>query len=145
MSDVSALISLMIQHDIGDPESICRMMSVYGFARTIALEENVSAAALEAIEAAVIARCLVKDNDAAYSDILLLNLGCDRELMSKVHRLTADSASGEEAERQIIAEAEFLVSAFDRRLDKESIAEAEEKLFKTDTGKQYLKDMYAIE
>ncbi len=149
MSDISALMALMIQHNAGNPESINRMMKLYSFARAIALEEGVSDSARETIETAAIVGELAAGSadGATYADMLLLNLGCCRELIAKVHKIIskpADTADELAAERQIFAEADFLVTAFEKRFDKESIVEELNQGFKTATGKQFLCNMFSV-
>ena len=43
---------------------------------------------------------------------------------------------------QILVEADFLVNYFEDGLDKEHIKKSAEKIFKTETGKKIVKDMF---
>lgn len=149
MPDVSAIISLMIQHNSGDPEKIYHMMKLYAFARAIATEEGIGDEAIELIETAAVLCELGKSSSesAAYADMLLLDLGCDREVIGKVNELIlmAESAGNiDNIQQQIISEAMFLVMAYEKRLDKETIIEALNEKFRTTCGKQYLCNIFSV-
>lgn len=149
MVDVSAIISLMIQHNGGEPEKIYRMMKLYAFARSIAMEEGVADEERGMIEAAAVL-CELGDNcseSAAYADMLLINLGCERNVIERVHGLVlqADQSGGiDSIYQQIICEARFIVSAYEQRLDKETIVEALNERFKTNCGRQYLCNIFSV-
>ncbi len=149
MSEMSALISLLIQHNTGNPEKVNHILKVCSLARAIAIEEGLSDDKILTIEVAA-AVCDIADTgaeSAQVSDMLLLNLGYERSFIEKVHNLIVKNASYEDIqgiEYQILAEANFLVKAFEKRLDKESIVEVLNTVFKTKCGKQYLCDMYAV-
>lgn len=149
MVDVSAIISLMIQHNGGEPEKVYRMMKLYAFAHAIAIEEGVSEREREMIEAASVL-CELGDSSsesAAYADMLLINLGCERNVIERVHGLVfkADqSDSIDSIYQQIIYEARFIVSAYEQRLDKETIVEALNERFKTGCGRQYLCNIFSV-
>ncbi len=149
MPELSALISLLVQHNSGEPEKINHIMKVCGFARAIAREEGLSESTILTVEIAA-AVCNIADNgteSAMVSDMLLLNLGYERNFIEKVHDLVLKNASYDDItgiDYQILAEANFLVSAFENRLDKESITEVLNTVFKTKCGKQYLCDMYGV-
>lgn len=149
MSEQSAIISLMIQHHSGQPEKVCRAMKIYSFVHAIAAEENVSDEAREAAEKAAIL-CEMGESSAesaSFADMLLLNLGCDRSVIQKVHGLIInidDTENIDSIERQMLFEARFLVNAFEKRLDKETIVENLMKNFKTKCGQDYLCSIFSV-
>lgn len=149
MSEMSALISLLIQHNTGNPEKVNHILKVCSFARAIAIEEGLSDSTVLTIEvAAAVCDIAETGNESALvSDMLLLNLGYERSFIEKVHDLVLKNANYDEIsgiDYQILAEANFIVSAHEKRLDKESIIEVMNSVFKTKCGKQYLCDIFAI-
>ena len=79
--------------------------------------------------------------------MLLLNVGYDRDLVSRVHYLVAHHHTYDDIDAmdyQILVEADFLVNAYDDKLDKESIKIVRERIFKTESGRKYLTDMFNI-
>ena len=149
MSEMSALISLLIQHNTGNPEKVNHILKVCSLARAIAVEEGLSDSTVLTIEVAA-AVCDIADTgeeSAQVADMLLLNLGYERKFIERVHGLVLKNANYEDIcgiDYQILAEANFLVKAYEKRLDKESIVEVINTVFKTKCGKQYLCDMYAV-
>lgn len=161
MSENTDIISLMIQHHAGDPMKIHHMMKVYAFARTISIEEGIDKPTRQIIEMAALiydigiggdgrATTEARSNGldgSSISDMLLLNLGYERDVIQRVHNLILSHSQFESIETmdyQILAESIFLVTAHEEKLDKESIVEVYDTVFKTATGKQYLRDMYSI-
>ena len=149
MAEISALISLLIQHNAGEPEKINHIMKVYSFAHIIAVEENVDENTRQVIEMASVV-CDIGENgiaSASVSDMLLLNLGYNRDIIERVHNLVLKNANYENivgVDYQILAEANFLVSAFENRLDKESIVGVLNNVFKTHSGRQFLQDIFSV-
>lgn len=149
MLEISAMISLMIQHNGGQPEKIYHMMKIYSFARIIAIEEGVGDEARELIEAAAVL-CELGENSAesaVLADMLLLNLGCERNVIESVCRLILGADGNDELRdirQQIIEEARFLVSAYEQKLDKETIVETLNQKFVTNCGKQYLCNIFSV-
>lgn len=149
MSEQSAIISLMVQHHGGQPEKVYRTMKIYSFVHAIAAEEDISDEARGAAEKAAIL-CEMGESSAesaSFSDMLLLNLGCDRSVIQKVHNLIVkldDTENIDTIEQQILYEARFLVNAFENRLDKETIVENLMKNFKTKCGQEYLCNIFSV-
>lgn len=162
MDNLKNIVPLMIQYFGGDPKRIHHFMKVYAFARAICEEEGISGEIAEIIEVASLVHDIgIKMTDEKYtatsisqelegpqlSDMLLLNIGYDREMVSRVHYLVAHHHTYDDIDAmdyQVLVEADFLVNAFDDRLDKESIKIVRDTVFKTNAGKKYLTDMFNI-
>ena len=143
------MISLMIQHNGGQPEKIYHMMKIYSFARIIAIEEGVDDEARELIEAAAVLCELGESSSesAVLADMLLLNLGYERKVIESVCRLILGADGNDELcdiRQQILEEARFLVSAYEQKLDKETIVETLSQRFLTSCGKHYLCDIFSV-
>lgn len=157
------IVPLMIQYYSGDPKRIQHFMKVYAFARAICEEENIVGDLRDIIEITALVHDIgIKVSEEKYnsasgkyqelegpqlSDMLLLNIGYDRETVSRVHYLVAHHHTYDDIDAldyQVLVEADFLVNAYDDKLDKESITIVRNKVFKTETGKRYLTDMFNI-
>lgn len=153
----------MVQYYSGDPKRIHHFMKVYAFASAICEEENITGAARDIIEVASLVHDIgIKVSEEKYnsasgkyqelegpqlSDMLLLNIGYDKNLVSRVHYLVAHHHTYDdidELDYQVLVEADFLVNAYDDKLDKESITMVRDKVFKTAAGIRYLTDMFNI-
>lgn len=163
MDNLKNIVPLMIQYYGGDPKRIQHFMKVYAFARAICEEEGITGEIAEIIEVASLVHDIgIKLTDEKYtaagtasqelegpqlSDMLLLNIGYDREMVSRVHYLVAHHHTYDDIDAmdyQVLVEADFLVNAFDDRLDKESIKIVRDTVFKTNAGKKYITDMFNI-
>lgn len=163
MDNLKNIVPLMIQFHSGDPKSIHHFMKVYSFAKAICEEEGITGDVEEIIEiASLVLDIGIKISDDKYnqtggscqelegpqlSDMLLLNIGYDREVISRVHYLVAHHHTYDDIDAvdyQVLVEAAFLVNAFDDKLDKESIKIVRDTVFKTKAGKKYLTDMFNI-
>lgn len=157
------IVPLMIQYYSGDVKRIQHFMKVYAFAKSICEEEGIDGETAEIIEVASLvhdigikaseeksaftgANCLDMEGPHI-SDMLLLNLGYDRDMVSRVRYLVEHHHCYDEIDAidyQILVEADFLVTAYDDRLDKESIKIVRDTVFKTASGIKYLTDMFNI-
>lgn len=161
MDNLKNIVPLMIQYYSGEPKVIHHFMKVYSFAKAICEEEGITGDEAEIIEIASLVHNIGIKLDSAretvssrqeldgsqLSDMLLLNIGYDREIISRVHYLVEHHTTYDDIDAidyQVLVEADFLVSAFDDRLDKESIKIVRDTVFKTNTGKKYLTDMFNI-
>lgn len=163
MDNLKNIVPLMIQFHSGDPKSIHHFMKVYSFAKAICEEEGITGDVAEIIEVASLVLDIgIKISDDKYnqnnrggqelegpqlSDMLLINIGYDREIVSRVHYLVAHHNTYDDIDAidyQVLVEADFLVNAFDDKLDKESITIVRDTVFKTNAGKKYLTDMFNI-
>lgn len=163
MDNLKNIVPLMIQYYSGDPKRIHHFMKVYSFAKAICEEEGILGETAEIIEVAALVHDIgIKISEEKYSsssgryqemegpqisDMLLINLGYNRELISRVHYLVAHHHTYDDIDSldyQVLVEADFLVNAYDDKLDKESITIVRDTVFKTETGKKYLTDMFNI-
>ena len=163
MDNLKNIVPLMIQYYSGDPRRIHHFMKVYAFAKAICEEEGIDGIMADIIEVSALVHDIgIKISEEKYnssngkyqelegpqlSDMLLLNIGYDRDLVSRVHYLVAHHHTYNDIDAldyQILVEADFLVNAYDDKLDKESIQIVRDKIFKTESGKRYLTDMFNI-
>lgn len=156
MENLKNIVPLMIQFNAGDPKSIHHFMKAYSFAKAICEEEGITGDTANIIEIASLVHDIgIKiedDRDAEYegahiSDMLLINIGYPREVVSRVHYLVEHHKIYDDIDAldyQVLVEATFLVNAFDDKLDKESIKIVRDTVFKTNAGKKYLTDMFNI-
>lgn len=163
MDNLKKIVPLMIQYYSGDPRRIHHFMKVYAFAKAICEEEGIVGETEEIIEIAALVHDIgIKISEEKYnsasgkyqelegpqiSDMLLLNIGYDKEIVMRVHYLVAHHHTYDDIDAldyQVLVEADFLVNAFDDRLDKESIMIVRDRVFKTETGKKYLTDMFNL-
>ncbi|MBE6836387.1 MAG: phosphohydrolase [Ruminococcus sp.] len=163
MDNLKNIVPLMIQYYSGDPKRIHHFMKVYSFAKAICEEEGITGDVAEIIEVASLVHDIgIKIDGDKYnspntnnqeldgpqlSDMLLLNIGYDREVVTRVHYLVAHHRTYDDIDAldyQVLVEAVFLVDAFDEKVDKESIKIVRDTVFKTKAGKKYLTDMFNI-
>lgn len=163
MENLKNIVPLMIQYFGGEPKRIHHFMKVYSFAKAICEEEGISGDVAEIIEVAALVHDIgIKISDDKYnstninsqelegaqlSDMLLINIGYEMEVVSRVHYLVEHQHTYDDIDAvdyQVLVEAIFLVDAFENKLDKESIKIVRDTVFKTDAGKKYLTDMFNI-
>ena len=81
----------------------------------------------------------------AEAEKLLLNIGYDSDFVEKVCYLVGHHHTYNQIDSipyQILVEADFLVNLFEDGASISAVKKAEEKIFKTPTGKKLLKKMY---
>ena len=151
----------MIAYYSGDPKRIQHFTKVHSYAKLIAQMENVDDQSLFIIETAALTHdigihiceekygeCggkLQEKEGPAIAAELLERLGFDSEVSERVqyliaHHHTYSNIDG--IDYQILVEADFLVNYFEDDLDKEHIRKSAEKIFKTETGKKIVKEMF---
>ena len=161
--EIEKLISEMIKYYSGDPKRIQHFLKVYSFASIIGKEEKLDKKTQEILQIASIVHDIgikvseEKYNSSAgkYQEIegpsiardMLFRLGYDEDIIARVcylvgHHHTYNDIQG--VDYQILVEADFLVNIYEDGLDKESIINAYDRIFKTVAGKTILKDMYGI-
>ena len=164
-TNTSDIMVKMIQFSNGNRHDINHFMKVYTYAKTIAESENVSEKDLITVETAAIVHdiacplCREKygNTNGKYQEkegILLAeeflkDTDLPEEIKKRVvflvgHHHTYKDIDG--LDYQILVEADFLVNYFENGLDKEHIKEhirkSAEKIFKTETGKKIVKEMF---
>ncbi|MBX4270049.1 HD domain-containing protein [Clostridium estertheticum] len=164
MKKINNLISEMINFDAGEPKLIQHFIKVYEFAKLIGNMENISSDKMKNLEVAAIVHdigikvCIEKygkyngklqeDEGSVYAEELLKRIGFNQELIDRViylvaHHHTYSNIDG--IDYQILVEADFLVNLYEKQSDKDSIQNAYEKIFKTESGRKLCNQMFMIE
>lgn len=163
MASMSQLTMAMITLYSGDPKRIQHFMKVHAFARMIAEEEQVGSKHREAIEVAALVHDIgihaaeKKHNSDAgeYQEIegppiaraMLMALEFQPALINHVCDMIAHHHSYREIDDidlQILVEADFLVNAYEEGLPARSIKAFRDKVFRTETGIQYLNEQFDL-
>ena len=145
----------------GDSKRIQHFCKVHSYAKLIAECEKVDKETLFILEAAALTHdigihlCEEKYGDCsgklqekegpAIAARLLGELEFDKQVSERVqyliaHHHTYHNIDG--LDYQILVEADFLVNYFEDGLDREHIKTSAEKIFKTETGKKIVKEMF---
>ena len=151
----------MIAFFSGDPKRIQHFMKVHSFARIIGTKEGLDETSLFILEAAAYThdigirpaeekygRCdgkLQEQEGPIVAQRMLSDVGIENYLIDRIcyligHHHTYDNIEG--LDYQILVEADFLVNYFEDGLDQEHIKTSAEKIFKTETGKKIVKEMF---
>ena len=150
MINISALAAAAAHYDAGDPRRVQHFIKVYGYCRLLRLSERLhdigiheaerqhgsSAGPYQEQEGPAVARPLLSAADADESEI-------ERICWLIAHHHSCQA--GEDTDFRILLEADFLVNADEDSLPRESIASARERLFRTDSGKKLLDDIFLSE
>ena len=152
------LILAMIRYDEGDPQRIQHFLKVYTFATLIAGREGIDPNEKHVLETAAIVHDIgihvseekygssngkyQEQEGPAEAEKLLRDVGgYSEDQISRVKYLVAyDHIDGDDY--QILVEADFLVNLYEDQLDADAVKNAEEKIFRTETGLQILHDMF---
>ena len=160
---LNSLYREMINYEAGCPARAQHLVKVHSFARHIALMEGVDEHTRFVIEAAALvhdigikpalekhgssAGPLQEKEGAPIARNLLLRLGFDSADADRVaflvgHHHTYDAIDG--PDYQILVEADFLVNYYENSMDKEHIAESVARIFRTKTGTEMARMMFAL-
>ena len=159
------LITKMTELNAGDPKQIQHLIKVYEFAHTIGVKECIDQGTLHILDIASIMHDigikparekygnsngkLQEQEGPAYAKIMLGEFkDISDEEINRVCYLIAHHHTYEEIDGidyQILLEADFLVNAFEDRLEKEEISHFRNKIFKTKTGIYLLNTMFGLE
>lgn len=161
MSRMNQLYKKMVRYYRDDPGRIGHFIKVESLAKLIGEEEHLDEKSLYTLEAAALVhdigirealkkfgKCdgaLQEKEGPPLAEKMLGELGFAPDVIKRVSELVAHHHSyGEkrDPDLQILVEADFLVNAHEEGWDRETIKERAAKLFKTETGKQLVKDMY---
>lgn len=161
MSRLNNLYRKMIEFYRDDPARIQHFIKVHSFAKLIGEEEHLDEKLLYILEAAAyvhdigirpaeakFGRCdgkLQEQEGPAEAEKMLKSLGFEQDVIERVsylvgHHHTYTDIDG--MDYQILVEADFLVNYFEDGLDQEHIKTSAEKIFKTETGKKIVKEMF---
>lgn len=158
------LIQAMVEYDKGDAPRIQHFMKVHDFAVTIAQLEGVGEETLFVLETAAIlhdigihvseqkyGNCNGKHQEeegpAEAMKLMTAVGGYSQVQMERVCFLIAHHHTYKDVEGidwQILLEADFLVNAFEDHIAMDGIKTFEEKVFKTQTGKHLLEEMFDL-
>lgn len=164
MSSMSQLTMAMITLYSGDAKRIQHFMKVYAYAKMIAEEEHVGAKHMETIEAAALVHDIgihtaekkYHSAEGQYQEkegppiarAMLIALDFPPALINHVCEIVANhhmAKPSDDLDLQILMEADFIVNAYEDNLSKKTIASYRDKVFRTETGIQYLNEMFALE
>jgi uncharacterized protein len=156
------LISAMTTYDHGDAMRIQHFMKVHAYAALIGIQEQIPADTLFVLETAAIVHDIgihvseqkYGSSNGKYQEMegpdearrLLGDLGgYTEEQISRVcylvgHHHTYTQMDG--MDYQILVEADFLVNIYEDQLSEDAIDSVYRKIFRTNTGKMLLKEMY---
>ena len=157
------LMLKMIEFDAGDAARIQHFVKVASFARTIGIGESVDADTLLTLEAAAIVHDIgIRLSEEKYGDSIgkhqeelgpeparsmLAEVGfgaarCERVAFLVGHHHTYTDIDG--IDYQVLVEADFLVNLFENGASENAVRSADEKIFRTSTGKHLLATMFKI-
>ena len=164
MINISALAAAAAHYDAGDPRRVQHFIKVYGYCRLLRLSERLDAHTQNMLEAAALLHDIgiheakrqhgssagpyQEQEGPAVARPLLSAADADESEIERICWLIAHHHScqaGEDTDFRILLEADFLVNADEDSLPRESIASARERLFRTDSGKKPLDDIFLSE
>lgn len=158
---VSELIKKMIAYSQGNLHDIAHFLKVYAYAKTIGECERLDEDTQLTLEVAAVLHdiacplCREKygSTDGQYQERegavlaadFLKDTGFSEALIARVsylvgHHHTLTQIEG--MDYQILIEADYLVNADESHYDKENIRNMDEKIFRTEAGKELLREMY---
>lgn len=162
MNTTSAyIIQKMIEYFSPDAKRINHALKVYGFAKCIAGNENVSSSEMQVLELAAILHDIgIKEAERKYNSCsghyqeiegppvarqLLSGIDLDADLLERICFLIGNHHSYHKIDGidfQILVEADFLVNIFEETMAPNVINTIVNKHFKTNSGKLLVKSMY---
>ena len=164
MNRIDRLYMEMIHYYQGDPKHIQHFVKVHDLSRLIGQSEGLDEDTMYVLEAAALVhdigikvgmekygRSDGKTQEAegpAAAREMLTALGFQERVIRRVEYLVGHHHTYKDIDGldyQILVEADFLVNYFEDGLDKEHIKKSAEKIFKTETGKKIVKDMFFME
>lgn len=161
MIDVAKLAALAIAYDAGDPRRVQHLMKVYAFCCLIGQREGLDVRTQNLLEAAAILHDIgIHEAERKYGSSvgrwqeaegpavaapLLRQADADEAETARVlwliaHHHTCDVS--EDTDFRILLEADFLVNAYEDALSREVCQTACERMFRTETGRSLLDDLY---
>ncbi len=160
---LDALCDLMIRYFSGDPKRIQHFLKVYSFAHMIGIKEGMDSTSLCILEAAAYThdigikpaeekygRCggkLQEQEGPVVAQKMLSDIGFENYMVERIcyligHHHTYDHVEG--LDYQILIEADFLVNLYEDEVNEKGILEAFRNIFKTESGKEIFRQMYAV-
>ena len=161
MKKIGYVIDEAIGYFTPDIRRINHLFKVYSYAKTIGEMENLDGQMQEILEVTAVlhdigikvgmekyGRSDGKTQEAegpAAAREMLTHLGFKEQVIRRVEYLVGHHHTYKDIDGldyQILVEADFLVNYFENGLDKEHIKKSAEKIFKTETGKKIVKEMF---
>lgn len=155
------LIEKMMEYYARDPKRVQHFLKVYEFAKLIGESESLDTETMHILRTAAIVHDIgIKISEEKYgssngkyqekegpavAEPMLLALGYDEAVIDRVLFLIAHHHTYNEIEGldyQILVEADFLVNLFEDGSSREAAQKVQKNIFKTNTGKKYLSDLF---
>ena len=154
----------MIAYYSGDPKRIQHFTKVHSYAKLIGEREQLSPEELYILEAAAYTHDIgIKPAEEKYGSSegklqeqegpivaqrMLSDVGIENYLIDRIcyligHHHTYDNIEG--LDYQILVEADFLVNLYEDDVNRHGIEQAYQQIFRTQTGKEILNQMYTDE
>ena len=161
MIDIEKLTALAIAYDAGDAKRIQHFIKVYAYSRLLGRREGLDEHTQNVLEAAAVlhdigiheAERTHGSNGGYWQEMegptvaapMLQQCGADERESERVQWLIAHHhtyTAGEEKDFRILLEADFLVNAYEDGMTAEQCKTVKDRVFRTETGKQYLEEMF---
>ena len=158
---INKLFISMTDYFKGDQKRINHFVKVHSFAKLIGETENIDEKSLFILECASLTHDIgIKKGEELYNrndgkiqeqlgpkeaEKMMKNLDFQQDVIDRVMFLIAyhhTYKSIESIDLQILVEADFLVNTCEDNLSRETAVKLGEKVFKTNTGKQLLKNLF---
>ena len=158
---INKLFISMTDYFKGDQKRINHFVKVHSFAKLIGKMENIDEKSLFIPECASLTHDIgIKKGEELYNrndgkiqeqlgpkeaEKMMKNLDFQQDVIDRVMFLIANHhtyKSIESIDLQILVEADFLVNTCEANLSRETAVKLGEKVFKTNTGKQLLKNLF---
>ena len=158
---VSSAIEKMIAFYQGNLHDINHFLKVWAFAKTIGEQEGLDDQTQLTLELAAVVHdiacplCRQKYGNAngKYQELespplvedFFAGMPVERDMAERISWLVAHHhtyTAGEEKDFRILLEADFLVNAYEDGMTAEQCKTAKDRVFRTETGKQYLEEMF---
>ncbi|WP_283672918.1 HD domain-containing protein [Butyricicoccus sp. Marseille-Q5471] len=161
---IDDLIAQAIAYDAGDPRRVQHFMKVYAFSHAIGQAEGLEEHTQKVLDAAAVLHDIgiheaerlhgssagkwQESEGPAVAAPMLQKAGAngaeqERVLWLIAHHHTYDA--GEALDFRILLEADFLVNAYEDELPREACEIAAKRIFRTETGRRFLQEMYLKE
>lgn len=158
---INRLFLAMTDYFKGDQKRINHFVKVHSFAKLIGESENIDEKTLFTLECASLTHDIgIKKGEELYNrndgkiqeqlgpkeaELMMKSLNFQQDVIDRVMFLIANHhtyKSIDSIDLQILVEADFLVNTCEDNLSRETAVKLGEKVFKTNTGKQLLENLY---
>lgn len=163
MNIIDAAAQKMIEYMAGDPKRIQHFTKVYAYAALIGRMERLDSQTQTTLELAALVHDIgIREGEKIYgsssgpvqekvgpaeAEKLLASLGVDDKRIARISYLVGHHHHYQNIEGidyQILVEADFLVNLYEDDAPEKSVRSAYKIIFKTESGKQILKNMYCL-